>query len=188
MNGLLPCPFCGSDDVTETNDVGLTESSIVSYTVVCGDCGAGFSFGMKYERWEAIRAWNTRSAYETDDYFYLPKPKEKLVSVSSPIITEIENGVRASVGISVIDKAVRKWQEEIERNSDKEIIKRICEVFNPERTCECDGTICWEWTGPTTYYEHELSCGHVITSTDKEPPNYCEECGAKVIKVVDNAD
>lgn len=135
MNGLLPCPFCGSDDVTETNDVGLTESSIVSYTVVCGDCGAGFSFGMKYERWEAIRAWNTRSAYETDDYFYLPKPKEKLVSVSSPIITEIENGVRVSVGISAIYKAVRKWQEEIERNSDKEIIKRICEVFNPERTC-----------------------------------------------------
>ncbi len=50
-----------------------------------------------------------------------------------------------------------------------------------ERTCECDGTISWEWTGPTRYYEHELSCGHVITSTEKEPPNYCEVCGAKAV-------
>ena len=52
-------------------------------------------------------------------------------------------------------------------------------------TCECDGTIKWQWTGPTTYYEHELSCGHVITSVDDEPPKFCEECGAKVQKVVD---
>ena len=50
-----------------------------------------------------------------------------------------------------------------------------------ERTCEPDGTIHWQWTGPTTYYEHELSCGHVITSTEKEPPKFCEECGARVI-------
>ena len=54
-------------------------------------------------------------------------------------------------------------------------------------TCECDGTIRreWEWADQTTYYEHELSCGHVITSMEKEPPNYCEECGAKIRKVVD---
>lgn len=50
--------------------------------------------------------------------------------------------------------------------------------------CECDGTIEWQWTGPTTYYEHELSCGHVITSVDNEPPKFCEECGAKVRKAV----
>lgn len=48
-------------------------------------------------------------------------------------------------------------------------------------TGECDKTISWVWTGPTTYYSHELSCGHVITSVDKEPPRYCEECGRKVI-------
>jgi len=48
--------------------------------------------------------------------------------------------------------------------------------------CECEGTIEWQWTGPTTYYEHELTCGHVITSVDNEPPKFCEECGAKVRK------
>ena len=65
------------------------------------------------------------------------------------------------------------------RKRGYEIIER--RRYVPERTCECDGTISWEWTGPTTYYEHELSCGHVITSVDNEPPNYCEECGARVI-------
>lgn len=47
-------------------------------------------------------------------------------------------------------------------------------------TCVCDGTIQWQWTGPTTCFEHELSCGHVITSTEKEPPKFCEECGRRV--------
>ena len=50
-----------------------------------------------------------------------------------------------------------------------------------ERTCECDGTLYWDCVGTTPYYEHELSCGHVIRSTEEEPPNYCEVCGAKVV-------
>ena len=53
--------------------------------------------------------------------------------------------------------------------------------YMPERTCECDSTISWKWNAPVEFYEHELSCGHVITSTEPEPPNYCEECGAKVV-------
>lgn len=53
------------------------------------------------------------------------------------------------------------------------------------RECEVDNTIQWQWAGPTTYYEYELSCGHVVTSEDKEPPSYCEECGAKVREAVE---
>lgn len=50
-----------------------------------------------------------------------------------------------------------------------------------ERTCELDGTISWEWqAASTTFYTHSLSCGHDVTTTEPEPPNYCEECGAKV--------
>ena len=45
-------------------------------------------------------------------------------------------------------------------------------------TCECESTT--EWTGTATYYEHELSCGHVVASDYREPPNFCEECGRKV--------
>lgn len=51
-----------------------------------------------------------------------------------------------------------------------------------ERTCELDGTIKWDWGTPGPYWQHELSCGHVVTTTEPEPPNYCEECGAKVVK------
>ena len=51
-----------------------------------------------------------------------------------------------------------------------------------ERTCELNGTISWEWhTTSTTFYTHSLSCGHNITTTEPQPPNYCEECGARVV-------
>lgn len=63
----------------------------------------------------------------------------------------------------------------------KEKVERRWNTRN-ERTCEVDGTIRWRWMGPTTYYEHELSCGHVITSVDSEPPKFCEECGARVME------
>lgn len=45
-----------------------------------------------------------------------------------------------------------------------------------ERTCNLDTTLYWD-----CYYEHELSCGHVIKSDFETPPNFCEECGAKVV-------
>ena len=46
--------------------------------------------------------------------------------------------------------------------------------------CECTDTLSWEGEAWSTYYEHWLSCGHVVTSTYKEPPKFCEECGKKV--------
>ena len=50
-----------------------------------------------------------------------------------------------------------------------------------ERTCECDSTLYWETGIGESYYEHELSCGHTIKAFDKELPNYCPNCGAKVV-------
>lgn len=55
--------------------------------------------------------------------------------------------------------------------------------YVPERTCEVVGTISWTWTAASVFYEHSLSCGHVITSVDKNPPYFCEECGARVKEV-----
>lgn len=52
-----------------------------------------------------------------------------------------------------------------------------------ERTCELNGSISLEWhTTSTTFYTHSLSCGHNVTTTEQEPPCYCEECGAKVVE------
>ena len=35
------------------------------------------------------------------------------------------------------------------------------------------------WFEP--YFEHDLSCGHTVTSEWWEPPRFCPECGAKVV-------
>ena len=143
---LKPCPFCGGEaHMLEVNE---------TYNVYCDneDCCARPGTYVCFTEAEAIEAWNTRAAYETDDYFYLPKPKEKLADVSEPIITPIENGVRASCGINVFEEAVRKWQKQIERDSEREIIERICEVFKTERTCET----CDQMDNPDSFIRHLL--------------------------------
>ena len=51
-------------------------------------------------------------------------------------------------------------------------------------TCKVNGTTLWdwEWADYVAYYEHELSCGHTAITMEQEPPNYCDECGAKVVR------
>lgn len=62
-------------------------------------------------------------------------------------------------------------------------------TYVPERTCRvlsCDlhtGGFGCEEAGA----EWALSCGHVVINESEEyPPNYCSECGAKVVS--DDAD
>lgn len=50
--------------------------------------------------------------------------------------------------------------------------------------CECESSLLWDCYHGRDFYEHRLSCGHIVTSDFGEPPNYCEECGAKVRKAV----
>ena len=45
-------------------------------------------------------------------------------------------------------------------------------------TCEVEGST---KLGFEPYYEHDLSCGHTVTSEWSEPPRFCPECGAKVV-------
>ena len=47
-----------------------------------------------------------------------------------------------------------------------------------ERTCELVGSYYYD---EYDQYEFEFSCGHSVNSYDKEPPNYCPDCGAKVV-------
>lgn len=49
-----------------------------------------------------------------------------------------------------------------------------------ERTCHVDGSISYDCMY-VTEYEHDLTCGHTVTTLDREPPSYCPECGAKVV-------
>ena len=52
-------------------------------------------------------------------------------------------------------------------------------------TCEVIGSYYYD---DYDQYEFEFSCGHSVNMYDKEPPNYCPNCGANVIQGVDNAD
>lgn len=49
-----------------------------------------------------------------------------------------------------------------------------------ERTCEEYGSVrVWQ---SCNVWSHELSCGHEVDTLEKEPPNYCPNCGARVTK------
>ena len=57
--------------------------------------------------------------------------------------------------------------------------QRMYENTFTERTCEELGSLriwqeCYVWS-------HDLSCGHEVDTLDMEPPNYCPNCGAKVV-------
>lgn len=47
-----------------------------------------------------------------------------------------------------------------------------------ERTCTHEGSIFDEGLGEFTHY---LSCGHKVYTHFQDLPNYCDECGAKVV-------
>ena len=48
-----------------------------------------------------------------------------------------------------------------------------------ERTCEEFGSVrVWQ---SCNVWSHELSCGHEADTLESEPPNYCPNCGAKVV-------
>lgn len=48
-----------------------------------------------------------------------------------------------------------------------------------ERTCEVEGSYTDNWEYQT--WGFELSCGHDVSMLVNEPPNYCPNCGAKVV-------
>ena len=64
----------------------------------------------------------------------------------------------------------------------------MCETLEPcntktERTCHPVGTIRIDYyAGCTDFeYETELSCGHMWSDRYGDVPNYCPDCGAKVV-------
>jgi len=60
----------------------------------------------------------------------------------------------------------------------------ILDTLRPkkERTCKVESSFLNDFSSNhECWYEFELSCGHHVTSDVMEPPNYCEECGAKVV-------
>ncbi len=55
------------------------------------------------------------------------------------------------------------------------------ERYERVRECEVESSLHWDPYHESDFYEHELSCGHTVTSDYGEPPLYCEVCGARVV-------
>lgn len=172
MGKLKPCPFCGGD-AKVARDVTC---GYETFWVHCLKCHSEANYG--HTEAEAIKAWNTRAAMEFDNWFYLPKPKEPIVEVAETTNAWDGTKVRTDVFYQVQKQAIVNWAKELDEN----IIKRICEVWNtqPERTCH--------QVNVNGYgFRFECSaCGYVAIVHNceirlDELPNYCPNCGAKVV-------
>ena len=167
MSELLPCPFCGGGATIEVKTEwydydGGDRWWIYQADVMCDSCDAMMHVDhykpKEFTDWAtaeqfAIEAWNTRTAYETDDYFYLPKPKEPIAETVYRSIERTKNGYKVDAFARIIEENARKWGKEI----DSFLIGRLCEVFRPERTCR--------------------NLAEPDETSDN--PFYCSECGAR---------
>lgn len=145
-----------------------------TYNVYCDneDCCARPGTYVCFTEAEAIAAWNSRAAMEFDNWFYLPKPKEGIVDYGEPEITRTENGYKVWNTADVVDEAARRWGDEL----GDYVMRRICEVFKPERTCHrvLDSELA---SKPGWHIKHRCSeCGEKLNDV-----NYCPNCGAKVV-------
>lgn len=55
----------------------------------------------------------------------------------------------------------------------------LADLIDP--TCHLVGTTLQTWTDGTHAFHHELSCGHTCETIWAKPPEYCDECGARVV-------
>lgn len=70
-----------------------------------------------------------------------------------------------------------KWTELVIENPTPE---QAVEATLGKEMCEVDTSFTWDWLFCDPYWEHELSCGHTITTMEPELPNYCPECGRRI--------
>lgn len=166
MSELLPCPFCSAEP--EVFSDGHRTWGLVQHNEGCL-----FPVYPRHEIPESdFSAWNSRAAMEFDNWFYLPKPKEGIVDYGEPAITRTENGYKVRQIVDVVDEAARKWGDDL----SEYIMRRICEVFKPERTCHrvLDSELA---SKPGWHIKHRCSeCGEKLNDV-----NYCPNCGARVM-------
>ena len=150
---LMPCPFCGSEAQMTLRNIG--DSGEDFWSVECFNPECGCDFCLYYTEAEAIAAWNTRADY----YGYEQAAIEAWESIKA-------------------------WNSRAERTCyADEVTHRDCKYSVnrgwKERTCK------QEERGWGTEGDHArvwLTCGHdCMVPTVQDLPNYCPNCGCKVI-------
>lgn len=120
---------------------------------------------------------------ESDYRFTACVPKPKIETEKKP---DGSFSMYASYDASEVRDFAQRIARDMNEKLGVELIDELLRLngYVPERTCHVVSTIQRESyiEGQTVFeYEHELSCGHIATSGYKAPPNYCFECGARVI-------
>ena len=158
MSELLPCPFCGSTRAPEVSDVGE-----------CEECSEFDDCGRRLEnhtcegcdRWErpmfVVCNYNVSGCGASGPY-----RKTKAEAIAAWNNRADYHGYEQA--------AIEAWESIKAWNSRAE---RTCKVISHRTFCGAGG--CEEagelWT---------LSCGHEVMNDSDCPPNFCDECGAKV--------
>ena len=161
----------------------LTDSHVIAVktSVGCQDdeCRGFIGLSWLYDtEAEAIAAWNTRTPIEYDGWFYLPKPKDGIVQYGEPEMTRTENGYKVRQTADVVAEAARKWGDEL----GEYVMRRICETWNTRSAGTCENANLY---GYSRRFECS-ACGYSVIAHNCEErideiPNYCPNCGAKVV-------
>ena len=129
---------------------------LVDHHIECRKCTADVAGDSEAE---AIEVWNTRvvDMREWKDFV-------QEVQCHNDVVL---NKASKCENCAALNRAAGLWAKADKRARDL------------ERTCEELGSVriwqeCYVWS-------HDLSCGHEVDTLDMEPPNYCPNCGARVV-------
>ena len=186
MEELCECPFCGGEAKTMCMDLDSIEEGWQVWGVWCVDDlhaeeHGGYQHGHYIDNYateaEAIEAWNTRAPYEMDGWFYLPKPKKRLGCYTDRITLDDDGKTVKATSFGdffAYADAIAEWQNDA---LNEQIVKRICEVFDPLRKCH-ETTI-------DKFFRGCSECGYMweymYRIGRRVGPNYCPNCGAEVV-------
>jgi hypothetical protein len=96
-------------------------------------------------------------------------------------LKEFDGGIMCRCEIDLLQEMQRKIDRKLEADGEKALeIALASRGYFKKRTCEVAGV--YTYGDSDEYREYALSCGHVFKWNDEEPPNYCPECGAKVVE------
>lgn len=155
---LKPCPFCSSEaEITKWHE---------GYFVECKEQRCGGTIGAYKTEEEAIEAWNTRAERTSycavpEGYLVVPAPDKTVTPISI-----------ASGRFDITD-FVDTYSRVLEKHVQDEIVTKSLENcgYVKKRTCR------YEHIEGTWY---KTSCGERYDGV--VPPNYCPNCGAKVVE------
>lgn len=109
---------------------------------------------------------------EVDGYFIICRNKDCTAwPETAEYLTEAEAIEAWNTRADNYKPAAEYWQRMYEDTMHEILAERTCEI-----DCEVDDNLEYP------IWIFELSCGHSFDATTKDPPNYCPECGAKVVK------